>query len=78
MRPAPRFWRSFAGYFGLDDVTTRRWWEALCTSRMPLAEIAAQEAAHGVPPPLGAALWDKRVVDRVLVHYAAWRGASTA
>jgi hypothetical protein len=35
---APRFWRCFAGYFGLDDGAMRRWWEALCASRMPLAE----------------------------------------
>jgi hypothetical protein len=35
--PAPRFWHCFAGYFGLDDAAMRRWWEALCSSRCPLA-----------------------------------------
>ena len=36
--PMPRFWRCFAGYFDVDDANMRRWWEAVCASRMPLAQ----------------------------------------
>ena len=35
--PMPHFWRAFAGYFEVDDGNMRRWWEAVCVSRLPLA-----------------------------------------
>jgi hypothetical protein len=48
--------------------------EALYDHGMDVKTIAAHLTAEGVSPLLGAAAWNARLVDRVLVSYAARQG----
>jgi hypothetical protein len=47
--------------------------QQLYDGRMDVREIVAAEVARGTVPPLGAAEWSVRLVDRLLVMYAGLR-----